>query len=192
MEKLILMRGREVVHVIQPEQFADTGASSRLRISWEGARIRGRARRATWDGKIQMTGVRILKATTFAFYSPEDGIISQDDSKVKFKSSTVGDVDGLDLFLEQGDSGAIQFESRVGQISLDLAELALEQKVFDLGGMGLKVRVQRYPENLTLSPLLLEREVALQAGRINPFLIKAIQEDGQIAWSSPIYVTHEN
>ena len=65
-------------------------------------------------------------------------------------------------------------------------------KVFDLGGMGLKVRVQRYPENLTLSPLLLEREVALQAGRINPFLIKAIQEDEQIAWSSPIYVTHEN
>ena len=118
MEKLILMRGREVVHVIQPEQFADTGASSRLRISWEGARIRGRARRATWDGKIQMTGVRILKATTFAFDSPEDGIISQDDSKVEFKSSTVGDVDGLDLFLEQGNSGAIQFEiSRKGRRS---------------------------------------------------------------------------
>ncbi len=139
-----------------------------------------------------MTGVRILKATTFAFDSPEDGIISQYDSKVEFKSSTVGDVDGLDLFLEQADSGSIQFESRVGQISLDLAELGLKQKVFDFGGMGLKVRVQRYPENLTLSPLLLEREVALQAGKMNPFLIKAIQEDGQIAWSSPIYVTHEN
>ena len=99
MEKLILMRGREEVYVIQPEQFANTGLSSRLRISWEGARIRGRARRVTWNGKIQMTGVRILKATTFAFDSPEDGIISQDDSNVEFKSSTVGDVDGLDLFL---------------------------------------------------------------------------------------------
>ena len=63
-------------------------------------------------------------------------------------------------------------------------------KVFDLGGMGLKVRVQRYPENLTLSPLLLEREVALQAGRINPFLIKAIQEDeqspGPVQYMSPM------
>ena len=192
MEKLILMRGREEVHVIQPEQFAHTGLSSRLRISWEGARIRGRARRVTWDGKVQTTGVRIVKATTCAFDSPEDGIISQDDSTVEFKSSTVGDVDGLDLCLEQADSGMIRFESRVGQISLDLADLGTEQKVFNFGGIGIKVRVQRYPENLTLSPLLLEREVALQAGRMNPFLVKAIQEDGHIAWSSPIFVTHEN
>jgi len=188
-EKLVLMRGRDEVHVVQPDQFATAGASSRIRISWEGARIRGRARRATWNGKIQVNEARILKATTFAFDSPADGIVNQDESSIIFKSSTVGDVDGIDLFLEKGDSGFILFESKIGKLSLDLAELGPEQKVFVFGELGLKVRVQRYPEQLDLAPLSLEFSGELQIGKVNPFLIKAVQEDGQIAWSSPIYVT---
>lgn len=189
MEKLVLLCGCDEVHVVRPESFTGAGNSCRIRISWQGARIRGRARRAVWDGYIQANGTRILNARPFAFDSPAHGIVNQDESHVAFTSSTVGDVDGIDLFLDRGERGSLFFDSKIGQLSIDLSKLGVDQKVFDFGGLDLMVKVQRYPVQMDLEPLSLEYEATLQAGKVNPFLIKAVQEDGQIAWSSPIYIT---
>jgi hypothetical protein len=189
MEKLILMRGREIIHTVQPSQFNKTASSSRIRISWEGARIRGRARRATWDGIIRLDGVRLVQAETFGFDSPADGIVSQNDSKVVFKSSTVGDVDGIDLYLEDPAQGALSFESKIGTVTLNLDKLGQEEKIFNFGELDLMVKIQRYPEELDFTPLALDYTVDLQRGKTSPFLLKGVQEDGQIAWSSPIYIT---
>lgn len=189
MAELILMRGPKILHVEQHRSFSTSNHSCRIRISWEGARIRGRARRATWNGTIKVQNTRLLEASTFAFDSPAEGIVGWDDEKVIFLSSTVGDTDGIDLYLEDSSRGTLHFNSEIGDISLDLAELGDEQKHFDFGELGLKVKIQRYPEELDLTPIEMELEVELQPGETNPLLIKAVQEDGHIAWSSPIYIT---
>src|SRR5690606_8520144 len=62
----LLYRGREVIHVEQPAAFAHLDASRRVRLSWGGARIRGRGRRATWDGRVRVEGARIERVEGFA------------------------------------------------------------------------------------------------------------------------------
>ena len=50
------------------------------------------------------------------------------------------------------------------------------------------VTVRRYPQQLTHASLDLHSELAPPAGTTTPYLVKVVQCDGQMAWSSPIYV----
>ncbi len=187
-ETLQLFEGKNVIHTIRPMAFQNVKGSKRIRISWEGAHIRGRARRATWDGSITLEGTRILKAQTYAFDSPADGITESDSQKLVFKSSTTGDIDGIDLFLEQSQDGALTFNSPLGTCTVKLAELDRQVQSFDFGGLGLKVTIQRYPETLSETQLFLKFTVNPKSGETTPYFVKAIQEDGHMTWCSPIYV----
>ena len=54
LESLTLFQGRTPLHVCQPAAFSETEQSYRVRVSWQGARIRGsRTARVTWDGTIR-------------------------------------------------------------------------------------------------------------------------------------------
>lgn len=188
-EALILMRGREIIHKVRPTAFETVRSSRRIRVSWEGARIRGRTRRAVWNGEIRVEGPHILEARTFAFDSSADGIVEQNAHKVIFRSSTTGDMDGIDLVLNQAKEGRISFQSGQGNIQMDLSQLEDEICTYKFGGLGLMVKIQRYPEQLQATSLDLVREIQLIPNSVNPLLVKAIQEDGHIAWSSPIFIT---
>jgi hypothetical protein len=48
--------------------------------------------------------------------------------------------------------------------------------------------VFRLPDDNPYTALQLEREVALRDDRDNGLYVRLVQEDGHIAWSSPIYV----
>ena len=188
LEALFLMNDQEVLHIERPPAFQNIQNSSRVRISWGGARIRGRARRATWDGTIQVSGTKILRCGIFAFDSPVEGIVTQNETRVTFKSSTVGDVDGIDLFLRSANDGTIYFNSPIGKVKVDLKELGNDTVEKDFGGLDLRVLVQRYPEHLEDCSLSLEKTILPPNGKTATYLVKATQEDGQTAWASPIYV----
>ncbi|WP_266216321.1 DUF3604 domain-containing protein [Paraliomyxa miuraensis] len=189
-EALVLHRGREVIHVEQPAAFGELGGSRRVRVSWGGARIRGRGRRAVWDGTVQVEGAVIERAQGFAFDSPADGILEQSEQRLRVRSRTTGDIDGVDLWLDRSGHGAARgrlcFESEVGRVEVDLATLDDRGVLESLGGLDLHVRVQRYPEAPSARTLILDREVEASGGV--PLLVKAIQTDGHMAWASPVYV----
>ncbi len=187
-EALLLYEGCRVIRTVRPKAFSAMNHSRRIRVSWEGARSRGRARRATWDGAIHLRGSEIERAQTFAFDSPADGITETEAHVVRFKSSTTGDVDGIDLILIQSAKGQLIFESMVGTCEVDLAELDQQSRSFDFGGLGLRVTIERYPEKIEETKLSLKWTVDSKAGKTTPYLVKAIQEDGHMAWASPIYI----
>ena len=62
----------------------------------------------------------------------------------------------------------------------------------ELGGLGLKVSVQRYPEHIRTTELLLDCAVTAEARKTFPLFVKTVQEDGHMAWSSPVYVRKAN
>ena len=188
MEALMLYKGREAVKTVRPDAFDSMDESSRIRIRWEGARIRGRARRATWDGCITLKGNRIDKALTYAFDSPADGITTLDSRSVKFNSSTTGDTDGIDLYLKENGKGRLSFESLMGSCETNIAALGDKPVAYDFGGLGLNVTIQRYPESTEETALSLEYQAAPAPGRTVPYFVKAIQEDGHMAWSSPVFI----
>src|SRR5690606_35344780 len=99
-ERLQLHRGREVVHEVAAPTFDDVANSRRVRVTWGGSPMPGCGRRATWDGTIRCAGNRILVAVPFCFDARTDVIVAQSDDAVTFRSSTTGDLDGVDLLLD--------------------------------------------------------------------------------------------
>lgn len=187
-ESLSLFKGHEIIKQAVPKEFEQVKRSRRIRVSWGGARIRGRARKARWDGQIQIDGNRIVSATPFAFDSPASGITDQSKYKIKFLSGTTGDVDGVDLLLDDPFSGKIRFDSLIGTCESEIAELVAKPKVFDFGGLNLQASFMRYPEILNQKELTLHHTIEAGADKIEPYYIKAIQEDGHMAWASPIFI----
>ncbi len=193
-EALQVFRGKRCVYELRPPSFADLAESTRVRLVWGGARIRGRGRRATWDGTITADGARIERAETFAFDSPADGILERGPGQIGLRSRTTGDIDGIDLWLDQAKRGVLRFESGVGRLEVDLARLGLTGATGDrageirveLGGLDLHARALRYPEAPRQASLELCHVLAVSPG--DPIFVKAIQVDGHMAWASPVYV----
>ena len=157
---------------------------------WGGSRIRGRGRRAIWDGNICVHGNRILEAKTVAFDSPADGIVGQSDTRIEFRSRTTGDPDGIEVLLETPNQGSIELETPLGRLEAAIPALNHEGVLERLGGLDLQASICRYPE----APERLTRTLALECswrpipGQTTPLFIKATQVDGHMAWSSPVYV----
>jgi len=187
-EALELWTGRTRVTMARPEAFQRCGESRRLRVSWGGSRIRGRGRRAVWDGMIEVEGASIERAQTFAFDSPADGILERGERRVTFRSRTTGDDDGIDLWLDQASKGTLRLVTDLGTVTADLATLGVEPRRHDLGGLDLHAVVMRYPDAPTEREVSLSHALPLPAGEVTPVWVKAIQTDGHLAWASPIYV----
>lgn len=187
-EALLLYQGKEIIRRVQPPAFSAVANSRRLRISWQGSRIRGRGRRVTWDGFIRASGVTIVAAEPVAFDAKTDGLTTRTAHELTFKSSTAGDTDGIDLVLDQPDRGALVFDAPVGRCEVELSELQQTPKRFNFGGLGMQVCFERYPENLADEAISLVETIEPPAGQTTPYFVKLIQADGHMAWSSPIYL----
>lgn len=193
-ESLSLFENMKCVQTVRACAFEDVADSKRLRISWGGAKMRGRGRRVKWDGRIKVEGAAILKAETFAFDSPADGIRDVGRHEISFASQTTGDIDGIDVWLDDW-SGRVVFESEVGRVEQQLETLTPRQR-HDLGGLGMHVSFERYPECLADMELRLQTRVtpsltvlrSTGGGNKRAYWVKVVQEDGQMAWASPIYV----
>ena len=71
---------------------------------------------------------------------------------------------------------------------MKIAELGDKPVTYDFGGLGLNVTIQRYPESTEETTLSLEYQAAPEPDRTVPYFVKAIQEDGHMAWSSPVFI----
>ena len=187
-EALFLYRGRKIVEGVYPDDFNEMDSSRRIRVSWSGARIRGRARKAQWDGSIRVADATITDAKTFAFDSPADGIVGKRPDEILFRSSTTGDIDGIDLYLDDARKGALFFDSPIGNCRVDLSDLKAAPIGFDFGGMNLNVTIRRYPLEIHQQQLSLKHTVTPVAGETSVYYVKVIQTDGHMAWSSPIFI----
>jgi hypothetical protein len=189
-ESLQLFRLREVIQEVRSSAFEDLRKSRRIRVSWSGSRIRGRGRRVQWDGAIRIEGPRIERATTFAFDAPLDGIRAQTQHEVMFVSQTTGDTDGIDLILDRSHAGRVVFDSKAGRCEVNLAELTRQSpaKTWDMGGLDMRAKIERYPEDLEETRATLSASIDAPAGATTPYFVKVIQSDGHMGWSSPIYL----
>ena len=187
-ERLTLHRGREIVHEVRPPAFDSLDRSPCIRIAWGGARIRGRGRRVTWDGTVRSEGCRIVKASPYSFDSPGDGITEMSERSVQFVSSTTGDVDGLDLMLDDATKGMLAFESSAGSWTVDLSALGQFPIHHPIDGVDMRIWAQRYPRVVDATSLEMTVNVPAPSDGRDAYFIKAVQCNGQTAWSSPIYV----
>ncbi len=155
---------------------------------WSGSRMRGRGRRVDWSGVIRTTEATIVEATTVSFDSAADGITATEPQAVAFQSQITGDCDGIELVLDDGRVGSLVFDSAAGTTEIDLAGLGYEPLRFDYGGLDMQLVVQCYPERVEALELTLETVDQPPGEGQAAYFVKAIQCDGEMAWSSPVYV----
>ena len=182
-ERIDLFRNLELIHTWTEKIERST---NQIRISWGGARIRGRGRNVEWDGFLEVRGSGILAAEPYAMDSPAEAV-SLEGNRVTWRSCTAGDDDGLILTLADPAKAVIHFESPLLETDVKMADLP---RMVELGGVGLRVTFEALP-------LSRRDEMAVEFvdderldGRA-AYWVRITQSDGNLAWSSPIYVSEE-
>lgn len=185
--RIDVMNGTHRVDVVRPYQAADVG--SRIRVEWEGAEYRGRGRETSWDGSITFDGAAIRSARGVNFWNPDTPPVQESDVKVSFRSLTTGGISGMDFLLDEGPGCSLTVDTPLVEERVDLESVGVEPRVFDAGGLGRRLRIYRLPEAPTPSSVTAGLTVPLEHGTDNPLYVRVVQEDGHMAWSSPVYLS---
>lgn len=185
-ERVDIFDGRELIETVRPYGLDELGA--RVRLVYQGAEYRGRARTTVWDGGLAIDGNAIVRAQVFNNWNLDRGIQRQNASGLAWKAVTTGNYGGIDLWLEKGAAGRISFETPHARGSREIAALGVEEHIFSAGGLDRAVKLYRLPETMHETKVSLRRRIRLREGGDTRLFVRVTQEDGHRAWSSPIYL----
>jgi hypothetical protein len=184
-ERLDIHDGLELIETVRPYGAADLGA--RVRLIYEGAEYRGRARTTTWDGSLAIEGNRIVRTAVINNWNLDRGIQRQDPTSLAWKAVTTGNYGAIDLWLESA-AGKLAFKTAPVSGEVAIAELGVSPRVFAAGGLERAVKLQRLPEAMTEPRMTVRRRIKLRSEGDTRLYIRVQQEDGHRMWSSPIYL----
>ena len=187
LETVELRRGTRMIYV-PPLVEAQPGERPLLKLVWEGARAKWRERPTRWDGSLILDRGRILSVEPFAFDAPGEGITDQTEREIHWRSTTVGDPDGLFLDLDAPDEAVLTFQSEPATFAFRLADLAAGPLSVEAGGVGQRVTASWTARALRPTATRFTYSDESAPPGTNAYWLRVIQRDGVMAWSSPIYV----
>lgn len=168
----------------------------KIRIAWSGVRVRTRKKSAIWDGTVEIINGKIRSASEQAFDRRDQGIKYQSETLIRFTSNTSGDYDGLILELDFDDSTEIVFESVQKNFTIKVCDIGEDLIIYPAGGENLKVEVSLANQSCVnlkefISSCNVKHEfVNMEKHTVegNAYWVRVLLEDGNMAWSSPIFV----
>ncbi|MBN1400651.1 MAG: DUF3604 domain-containing protein [Anaerolineae bacterium] len=169
--------------------YADGSLGRRIKIVWCGAEVRGRARQVSWDGGLTIEGNRIVEVEPINFWNPLRPVSCTDAQGLTWRSITTGGLAGVILTLEEAQAGTLTIRTAQGAVTCSIEALGPAPMEWAFGGLAKQIAIQRLPD---VNPW---REYALSLALTqwhtgdNPIYLRIAQEDGHLAWTSPIYVT---
>ncbi len=184
-ERVALFNRMQPVALLRPFGAADLG--SRIRVIWEGSEYRGRGRETRWDGTARLAG------NSFAHVAPInrwnlDRRFVHDATSVAWESVTTGGFAGFEATLADPNAGTLMVETPHARLSLDIATLGLDDAVVDAGGLGRRLRAFRLPDRNPQTRMAIDLPVSLASDADNALYLRAVLEDGNVVWSSPVYL----
>ncbi len=182
-ERVDVLVGPESVHTLRPHAVP----GRRLRVVWEGAEYRGRGRQTRWDGGATFTGVGLVRWRPFNHFNRDRPFDEVAPGQLRWSSITTGNFTGFDAWLD-GDGGRLALTTPHGDVALELAGVGVEDRVFDFGGLGRRVRVFRLPDQPGPRSWSASCTVPVAATGDTPIWVRITLEDGHVAWSSPTYL----
>ena len=184
-ESVDVFNGTESVASLRPYNADDLG--SRFKIMWSGAEVRGRDRAVTWDGRLTLTGTRILSAKPINFWNAEKPLRVDSDHVVSWQSVTTGGGAGVIVTTDLPD-GDIQIDTDQISGHCALGGLGIEAMGWQSGGLKKRITVSRLPELPSPNSFAFSLPIDRLTDGDNPVYVRMTQEDGHMAWSSPIYL----
>jgi len=199
-ERVDLHRGSKRIYRFSP---APDGDADRIKVIWRGAFGKHRARQVSWEGYLELSEGSIQKVLPYRFDYPTEVYECMGRRRVNFRSLTSGDEDGLIFEIEAPRKAVLHFEAymmsrnQFGQgetgknrveFSVPLHDLSAEDWIYSAGKLDRQVVLRRvgqcYPNEICFE--WTEKEIP---GGTSAYWVRLLQQDGAVAWSSPIYVT---
>jgi hypothetical protein len=171
-------------------------SKTKIRIAWSGVRVKTRKKSTRWDGKLEVENGRIISAREYSFDRRDQGIVDRTPTSVAWRSNTSGDYDGIILELDFDSHTEIVFSSERIEFSFKPSEIGEGIKIYPAGGVNLKVEVGLANEDFQDLPGFVaacstdHTFVGIEHKHDehgNAFWVRVLQEDGHMAWSSPIF-----
>jgi len=182
-ESITVYDGVDVVKTLRP--FSTGG--NRIKVLWGGAEVRGRARMVNWDGHLSIHDNKIINASTVNFWNADNPLQKQENT-LRWQSITTGGNAGVILELADSDKGTIKIETVQGNFKIDIDSIGIEPTVKEYGGLNKEIKVYRLPSEPSPSEFAFNLPLTDLRRGDNPIYVKMGQEDGHMAWSSPIYL----
>jgi hypothetical protein len=176
------------LETVRPYGLADLGR--RLRVIWSGAEYRGRGRETIWDGQATFAGNTVQAGRAINFYNLDKTLRQTSPTTLEWEALTTGGLGGFDCVVTDPHAGTLTVQTPLVQFCIPIAAIGLDEIVYEAGGLARQIRVSRLPDVNPHMHLRLERTISLRATGDNPLYICVTQEDGHLAWSSPLYVFH--
>ncbi len=142
-----------------------------------------------WNGQLKVVGNKIRWFTPINFWNPQQPLEQVGRNQLHWKSITTGGVTGAIIELEKPAAGTLEINTLQKNCKCNVKSIGLSPKTCKAGGLNKQIQIYRLPAK-TKASAQFEFTVPLsklQPGD-NPIYIRLTQEDGHMAWSSPIYL----
>lgn len=209
LETVEVFRGLQNVYTYPPPT-SSAPPSRRIKITWGGASRRSPYAGVRWDGDLRVAHGRIASLDGMPLDRGDEGFHDVTAAGFRWHTYTCGDEDGASFDVD-GEAAELQVtctstplaSAQVGTgrrmcaptqvdrvcFRVHVRELGLAPTVIPVGPVERRIRVRR----LAAGPGRREAEFTfVDAGfvaGVNAYWVRVVQSDGEMAWSSPIYVT---
>jgi len=158
-----------------------------VRILWSGVRSKSRPKKVNWDGGLSVQGGSIKSCKAVAFNQADEGVTLMSNQLAVWKSNTSGDIDGIELELNYDDSTTLSFSSPQTCFGIKMSNLQEQKIIKQAGGINQKVEIDFVPMQTSKQAEFSFTDERIKSGQ-NAYWVKLTQNDGHMAWSSPIYI----
>ena len=161
----------------------------RIRIIWEGSEYRGRGRQSVWDGTATFEGNSIESFQSINLWNIDKPLHQSQHNQLSWSALTTGGFGGADIFLKEGNSGILKFDTGLVKANINVADIGLEDTVLKTsGGIKRQARVFRMPEENKAFTAKLSRRIPRSKVFEDALYVCITLEDGNLIWSSPTYL----
>jgi len=159
----------------------------RVKVAWSGAEVRGRARKVDWEGSLEVKGNSIRSVQPVNFWNADNPLRQVQSNRVEWESITTGGQSGCILELEAPAAGELIIKTKQGNVTHSLEAITQRPVATSLGGLAKKLEVSRLADAPNGKEMTVELPLDSLSRGDNPLYIRVLQEDGHMAWSSPVY-----
>lgn len=212
LERVELYRGLELIHT---ESLSAPSTGNRVRVLWDGASRMSSYSGIVWSGFLETNVASLGDVSEIRFDSPRSNYVKSSDSRIELNGWACGYPSGVTVELSGDPSTEITLvmnshliigekfgkHGEVGprrmalseadsvRISASLGQLAENPAKVDLGHLNRSVILELAPEPSTDRSSFSFVDQSPEPG-VNPYWVKVIQQDMELAWTSPIFADY--
>src|SRR5436189_697692 len=154
-ERLEIRNGLDVLETWRPYDKAALGRC--IRAIWQGSEYRGRGRQTIWDGGCTLSENAFERVAPINLWNLDKHLRQTGPAALAWEALTTGGFGGFDAWLADARSGTLRIDTPLVKCAIAIADIGLEDLVFEAGGIGRRIRVFRLPDENPHRQLLLSR-----------------------------------